>query len=68
MTWMEIFSRPETLVFLVPIVAILVGGMIGGLKILFKHRERIAMIENGMHPDEPMNDPDASPQDDEYRQ
>ncbi|TWU09024.1 hypothetical protein CA54_42640 [Symmachiella macrocystis] len=51
MTWMNVISRPETLVFLVPITAILVFGLTGLVKILIKHRERMAMIEQGMHPD-----------------
>lgn len=51
MTWMNVISRPETLVFLVPIAAILVFGLTGIIKILIKHRERMAMIEQGMHPD-----------------
>ena len=51
MTWLNVISRPETLVFLVPIAAILVFGSTGIVKILIKHRERMAMIEQGMHPD-----------------
>ena len=51
MTWLNVISRPETLVFLVPIAAILMFGMMGIIKILIKHRERMAMIEQGMHPD-----------------
>jgi len=51
MTWMNVISRPETLVFLVPIAAILVFGLTALVKILIKHRERMAMIEQGMHPD-----------------
>jgi uncharacterized membrane protein (DUF106 family) len=51
--WLEFVSRPEALVFLIPIVAILVGGIISITKKLIHHRERMAMIERGMHPDFP---------------
>ncbi len=51
MTWFDRVSRPETMVFLVPIAAILVFGIGGILKMLIKHRERMAMIEQGIHPD-----------------
>lgn len=51
MTWLNVLSRPETLALLVPIAAILMLGIIAVLKTLIKHRERMAMIEQGMHPD-----------------
>ncbi len=35
----------------VAIVAILVGGINGFLATLIRHRERMAMIRHGMHPD-----------------
>jgi hypothetical protein len=37
--------------FLVAITAILVGGIMGIAKLLIRHRERMAMIERGIHPD-----------------
>ena len=37
--------------FLIPIVAILVGGIMGIVKLFMRHRERMAMIERGIHPD-----------------
>ena len=37
--------------FLVAITAILVWGIMGIVKLLIRHRERMAMIERGMHPD-----------------
>ena len=49
--WLQLFFRPETLVFLIPIVAILTGGIIAIMKILIHHRERMTMIEHGIHPD-----------------
>jgi hypothetical protein len=40
-------------VFLIPIVAILVGGVIAVLGMFHKHQERIAKIERGIDPDAP---------------
>ena len=40
-------------VFLIPIIAIIVGGVIGVTNLILKHQERIAMIERGIHPDAP---------------
>jgi hypothetical protein len=37
---------------MIPIVAILVGGISEIVKRIFRHRERMAMIERGMNPDE----------------
>jgi hypothetical protein len=56
--WLEFFSRPEALVFMIPIVAILVGGIITITKTMIRHRERMAMIERGMHPDSPRESSD----------
>lgn len=39
--------------FLIPIVAILVGGAIAIVAMIHKHHERLAMIERGMDPDAP---------------
>ena len=38
-------------VWLVPIVAIVVWGVIELVKMLLTHQERLAMIERGIHPD-----------------
>jgi hypothetical protein len=38
-------------VFLVPITAILVGGVIAVVTMILKHQERIAKIERGIDPD-----------------
>ena len=51
--WLELLTRPEALIFLIPISAILVGGIISITKKLIRHRERMAMIERGMNPDYP---------------
>ena len=57
--YVAFLNHPETLVFLIPILAIVVGGVMGIVKLLIRHRERMAMIERGMHPDCPReeNDP-----------
>jgi hypothetical protein len=38
---------------LVPIVAVIVGGVIAIVKIILNHQERIAKIERGIDPDAP---------------
>ena len=38
---------------MIPIVAILIGGVMGMSKLIMRHRERMAMIERGMNPDHP---------------
>ena len=39
--------------FLIPLVAIVVGGAIAIVAMLTKHQERIAKIERGIDPDAP---------------
>jgi hypothetical protein len=51
--WPAFLDRPATVVFAVPIAAILVGGILAITRMLIRHRERMAMIEQGMHPDHP---------------
>ena len=50
--WLSYVARPETLVFIIPIVAIVMVGIVTVTKLLIRHRERMAMIERGMHPDQ----------------
>ena len=38
---------------LVPIVAIVVGGVVAVVVLVFRHNERIAKIERGIDPDAP---------------
>jgi hypothetical protein len=52
------FLDPDVIVFLVPIVAIIGGVIIAVVKMLIKHRERVIMIEHGIHPDYPPDDED----------
>ena len=49
----ENLLRPEIFGMLIPISAILVGGAYAIIKLIIRHRERLAMIERGMHPDTP---------------
>ncbi len=44
-------ARPEVAVFLIPIVAIAGYAINRGLKSNYKHKERMAKIENGIDPD-----------------
>ncbi len=48
---------PAVLALLIPVLGILVGGTIAILSILIRHRERMAMIDAGMHPDRPEEKP-----------
>jgi hypothetical protein len=45
--------RAEIMPFLLAAVAILVGGAVTITKAVIRHRERIAMIQQGIHPDYP---------------
>ncbi|MEW6743846.1 MAG: hypothetical protein AB1486_13910 [Planctomycetota bacterium] len=45
--------NPATLALLIPIAAIVVGGIVAVVKAAIRHQERMAMIERGMHPDHP---------------
>ena len=58
--WLEFFDDPEVLVFMIPITAILVGGIIVIVKLLLRHRERMGLIEQGLHPDR-LPDDDGDP-------
>jgi len=56
--WGAVLFNPVFLVFLIPILAILMGGITTIVKQVIKHRERMAMIHQGMNPDWPgPNDP-----------
>lgn len=59
--WPAFLSRPDTLVLLIPLAAILVGGILGLAKLLIRHRERMAMIEQGLYPDHRPKPDDAPP-------
>lgn len=41
---------------MIPIVAIIVGGVIAVITMIIRHNERMAMIERGMHPDAPKDE------------
>jgi hypothetical protein len=47
-------------IWLVPIAAIVVWGIIEIVKMILAHQERIAMIERGIHPDGVKKDGSAS--------
>ena len=46
-----LFHNPATAVFVVGAVAIVVIGAVKIMTLYFRHRERVEMIRNGMHPD-----------------
>jgi hypothetical protein len=50
--WLRLL-RPEIVVFLIPIVAIIAGATIKLVKMVHAHNERITMIQHGIHPDYP---------------
>ncbi len=52
MDWRYFFMNPAVVWVLIPVAAILVGGIQAVLKMYFTHQERIAMIEQGIHPDQ----------------
>jgi hypothetical protein len=45
--------RPDLIWVVIPVVAILVGGILAILQQIHRHQERKAMIEQGIHPDYP---------------
>jgi hypothetical protein len=49
----ELILRPETLVFLIPIAAIVGGIAYKITTAIIAHRERMARIEHGLDPSEP---------------
>jgi len=53
------FLRPEIIAMMVPIVAIITFGGLAVIRAVLVHRERIAMIEHGIHPDYPPEDDEA---------
>ena len=50
--WNSLISHPGLPWALIAIVAILAGGIQALAKMYFRHQERIAMIEQGMDPDQ----------------
>ena len=57
--WLEELLSPSRLPLMIPIVAIVVGGIVGLVWLIFCHRERMALIERGIHPDYPPEETDA---------
>lgn len=51
--WPTFLNNPNTLALMIPITCIVVFGIVRIAKMLIHHRERMAMIERGMHPDYP---------------
>jgi hypothetical protein len=61
--WWELphhaIDRKSWNIWLVPVAAILVWGVIEILKLILAHQERLAMIERGIHPDSVKKDEHA---------
>ncbi len=53
---MERFLRPEFLALMIPILAVAGAFTLLVARVWARHRERMAMIEQGMHPDRPQLD------------
>lgn len=51
MDWRMFFFNPATVWVLVPLACILFGGIQTLATMYFRHQERIALIEQGIHPD-----------------
>ncbi len=49
--WLHTIVKPEILVFVIPIVAILGGISFAIIKAVIAHRERMAKIQHGIDPD-----------------
>lgn len=56
MSWERRLLEPDVLALAIPIVAIVVLAATKIIKSLIVHRERMAMIEHGIHPDYPPED------------
>ncbi len=54
--WTRLLEKPEILGVLIPIIAVIAFATIVIIKLLIRHRERMAMIERGIHPDYPPED------------
>ncbi len=50
---LDLLLRPETLVFLIPLTAIVGGIALMITKSIIAHRERMARIQHGIDPNEP---------------
>ena len=48
--WIKLLLRPDTIVSMIPLSAIFVGGIIAIAMMVIRHRERMALIEQGLHP------------------
>lgn len=61
--WPSFLNNTQTLAVLLPIVVFTIVGIIALAKITVRHRERMAMIERGLHPDYPPEprDPQGPP-------
>jgi hypothetical protein len=63
MSTLDKILRPDILPFVVAIVAIVCGCTVGAIKVvtgmIIAHRERMAKIDRGIDPDQPVKGPDV---------
>lgn len=52
MSFWDKFWRADVIWVVIPVIAIVMGGICSIVRQITRHRERIAMIEQGMHPDQ----------------
>ena len=60
MDWIQKFG-PDQIVLFIPIVAIITWGAVSITKAWIRHRERLAMIQQGMNPDSPSREEKETP-------
>ena len=58
MSWDQLLD-PDTFALMIPIVVILVVGIVAIVAMWIKHRERMGLIEQGIHPDHPPDEVDV---------
>jgi hypothetical protein len=54
--WSELLNHTEIFGIMIPIVGIIATSIIVLVKFVIHHRERMAMIERGIHPNYPPED------------
>jgi hypothetical protein len=47
----SMLDNPQVFAMLIPLAAIVMGGTYALARAYMRHKERLAMIERGMHPD-----------------
>jgi hypothetical protein len=53
MSWLDLFADPLVLLIGIPALGIILAALLIILRSSMSHRQRMAMIERGLHPDDP---------------